>query len=83
MPFKGIIHVAGINLLWRASERSIRDSIRNALKIADEQGFASIAFPLIGAGSGSFNPERSKVIMLDEFEKLDYPLEVKVVVLRR
>jgi O-acetyl-ADP-ribose deacetylase (regulator of RNase III) len=83
LPFKGIIHVAGINLLWRASERSIRDSIRNALKIADEQGFASIAFPLIGAGSGSFNPERSKVIMLDEIEKLDYPLEVKVVVFRR
>jgi O-acetyl-ADP-ribose deacetylase len=83
LPFKGIIHIAGINLLWRASERSIRDSIRNALKIADEQGFASIAFPLIGAGSGSFNPERSKVIMLDEIEKLDYPLEVKVVVFRR
>jgi O-acetyl-ADP-ribose deacetylase (regulator of RNase III) len=83
LPFKGIIHIAGINLLWRASERSIRDSICNALKIADEQGFASIAFPLIGAGSGSFNPERSKVIMLDEFEKLDYPLEVKVVVFRR
>jgi O-acetyl-ADP-ribose deacetylase (regulator of RNase III) len=83
LPFKGINYVAGINLLWRASERSIRDSIRNALKIADEQGFASIAFPLIGAGSGSFNPERSKVIMLDEIEKLDYPLEVKVVVFRR
>lgn len=31
--FKGIIHVAGINLLWRASERSIRDAVRNAMKI--------------------------------------------------
>src|SRR3954465_9073940 len=28
LPFKAIIHVAGINLLWRASERSIRDSVR-------------------------------------------------------
>ena len=27
LPFKGIIHVAGINMLWRASERSIRDSV--------------------------------------------------------
>src|SRR6202051_3082228 len=27
--FKAIIHVAGINMLWRASERSIRDSVRN------------------------------------------------------
>src|ERR1700730_15805675 len=43
LPFKGIIHVAGINLLWRASERSIRDSVRNALKQALEHGFVSIA----------------------------------------
>ncbi len=28
LPFKGIIHVAGINMLWRASERSIRDSVQ-------------------------------------------------------
>jgi len=27
LPFKGIIRVAGINMLWRASERSIRDSV--------------------------------------------------------
>src|SRR5690606_18923164 len=44
LPFKGIIHVAGINLLWRASERSIRDSVRNALAVAEEHGFQSIAF---------------------------------------
>ena len=54
----------------------------NALTIANEQGFQSIPFPLIGAGSGSFNPERSKAFMLDEFDRLDYPLEVKVVVFR-
>ena len=56
--------------------------LRNALKIASEQGFASIAFRLIGASSGSFNPERSKAIMLDEFEKMDTPVDVKVVVFR-
>ena len=28
LPFRGIIHVAGINLLWRASEYSIRQSAR-------------------------------------------------------
>src|SRR4029078_8763955 len=27
LPFRGIIHVAGINLLWRASGRSVRDSV--------------------------------------------------------
>ena len=33
LPFKGIIHVAGINMLWRASE-PIRDSVRNSLALA-------------------------------------------------
>ncbi len=28
LPFKGIIHVAGINMLWRASEWSIRQCVR-------------------------------------------------------
>ena len=83
LPFKGIIHVAGINLLWRASERSIRNSVRNAMQIANEQGFRSIAFPLIGAGSGSFPPERCKAIMLDELGSLGYPLDVIIVVFRK
>src|SRR4051794_18354656 len=48
LSFKAIIHVAGIDLLWRASERSIRDSVRNALDLARQHGFRSIAFPLLG-----------------------------------
>jgi O-acetyl-ADP-ribose deacetylase len=83
LPFKGIIHVAGINMFWRASERSIRDSVRNALALAVEHGFRSIAFPLIGAGSGGLNQERAQAIMLDELQKLESPLEVTVVVYRR
>lgn len=80
LPLKGIIHVAGINMLWRASERSIRDSVRNAMALGHEKGFRSIAFPLIGAGSGGFDQERARAIMEDELEKLDYPMEVRVVV---
>jgi O-acetyl-ADP-ribose deacetylase (regulator of RNase III) len=83
LPFKAIIHVAGINLLWKASERSIRDSVRNALGLAHEKGFQSMAFPLIGAGSGGFNEQRAKDVMLDEMSKLDVPLSVTVVVFRR
>ena len=80
--FKGIIHVAGINMLWRASERSIRDSAKNAVRLAHEKGFGSIAFPLIGAGSGGFNQEQAKALMLDELNKLDVPMTVKVVVFK-
>jgi O-acetyl-ADP-ribose deacetylase len=83
LPFKGIIHVAGIDLLWLASERSIRDSVRNALTLAEKHGFRSIAFPLIGAGSGGFDQERAKALMLDEIQKLDSPLAVRLVIFKK
>lgn len=83
LPFKGIIHVAGINMIWRASERSIRDSVKNAVRLAHDKGFRSIAIPLIGAGSGGFNQERTKTLMLDELSKLNVPMTVKVVVFKR
>ena len=83
LPFQAIIHVAGINMLWRASERSIRDSVRNAMVIAAENGFQSIAFPLIGAGSGGFDQERARAIMEDELGRLEYPIEVRIVVFRK
>jgi O-acetyl-ADP-ribose deacetylase (regulator of RNase III) len=82
LPFKAIIHVAGINMLWRASEWSIRESVRNTMALAHERGFQSIAFPLFGAGSGGFNQERAKAIMEDALGKLEYPMEVRVVVYR-
>jgi O-acetyl-ADP-ribose deacetylase (regulator of RNase III) len=39
LPFKSIIHVAGINMLWRSSENSIRDSVRNSTSIAQNRGY--------------------------------------------
>ena len=82
LPFKGIIHVAGINMFWRASERSIRNSVKNAVGLAHQKGFKSIAFPLIGAGSGGFDQDQSKSLMLDELGKLDFAMVVKVVVFK-
>lgn len=52
LPFRAIIHVAGIDMLWRASEQSIRGSARSALEIVNRERFTSVAFPIIGAGSG-------------------------------
>ena len=69
-------------MLWRASKRSIRDSVRNAVRLAPEKCYESIAFPLIEAGSGGFNQDRAKAIMLDELNKIDEPLSVKVVVFK-
>ena len=70
LDYKGIIHVAGINAFWRASEFSIRESVRNAMQIVAKEGFRSVAFPLIGGASGGFNPEKSKQLISDELAKL-------------
>lgn len=79
LPFKAIIHVAGINGWWRASEYSIRHSVRNALRLAQSEGFESIAFPLIGGHSGGFNPQRSKSLILEELESADEQMNILVV----
>jgi O-acetyl-ADP-ribose deacetylase (regulator of RNase III) len=69
LPYKGIIHVAGINLLWRGSEYSIRESTKNALQVAFGAAFKSMAFSLIGTGSGGFSEASALAIMQDEIER--------------
>jgi O-acetyl-ADP-ribose deacetylase len=83
LPFLAIIHVAGINLLWRASEFSIRQSVRSAMQIVNERGFLSVAFPLIGAGSGGFSRERALEIMRDELQQIPTEAEVRIVLFER
>jgi O-acetyl-ADP-ribose deacetylase len=51
LDFKAIIHVAGINLFWVATEYSVQQSVVNAMKIVNEAEFNSVAFPLIGSGN--------------------------------
>jgi len=83
LPHKAIIHVAGINLLWTASERSIRASVRSAIACAREHGFGSIAFPAIGAGSGRFDEERSLELIQDELRRIDFAGRVVLVRYRK
>jgi len=79
LPFRAIIHVAGISMFWRSSERAIRACIRNALGIARSQGYRSIAFPLIGAGTGGYAPDKVLEIMQDTIRQDEYPGEVRIV----
>lgn len=79
LPFKSIIHVAGINMLWRASERSIRDSVRNAIAIAQTRGYKSLALPLIGAGSGGGRSTKVRSIIEDELTKCQFDGEIRIV----
>lgn len=79
LPFKGIIHVAGIGMWWRSSAFSIRESCRNALRIAREHLFVSIAFPLIGAGTGGGSMENVEKLMLDQLGMEEFSGRVVVV----
>jgi O-acetyl-ADP-ribose deacetylase len=79
LPFKGIIHVAGIGLLWTASPRSVQLAVRNAIAIARDNGFKSVAFPLIGAGTGALRPDTAIELMLAVLDECDFAGEVRVI----
>ena len=79
LPFEAIIHVAGINLCWISTERSIRLSTRNALLKARQKNFKSIAFPLIGAGTGGESKNLVLNWMKDEMNRVVYEGDVLIV----
>lgn len=83
LPFRAIIHVAGINLLWQSSEWSVRQSVRNALALASQRGYRSVALPLIGSGSGGRRSERVRQWMEDELRTIDFDGRVLIVEYRR
>ena len=79
LPFKAIIHVAGINLAWFATRHSIQHSVRSAMGLVDERAFQSVAFPIIGSGSGNRRRETALGFMLDEFAKIESSSRVMIV----
>ena len=79
LRYRGIIHVAGINMFWRSTEFSIRESVRNAMRIATEQKFRSIAFPLIGAGSGGGSSQQIQGLIMDELSTIPFDGVVYIV----
>lgn len=79
LPFRAIIHVAGIDLLWRSSEFATRQSVRSAMAVVSRMAAVSVAFPLIGAGSGGGSPERIQALMLDELARIEFAGTVYIV----
>jgi len=79
LPFKGIIHVAGINLLWRSSAQSITASTKNAIKLAAANNYKTIALPVIGSGSGGFDQDQAITIMIDALAETPKDLAVTIV----
>lgn len=83
LPFRGIIHVAGIDMWWRSSEFSIRASARSAMALADRHDFESVAFPVIGAGTGGFGEDGALRILVEALTPIESRARVLVVRYRR
>jgi O-acetyl-ADP-ribose deacetylase (regulator of RNase III) len=81
LNYRAIIHVAALNMLWRSSEAIVRRCVRSALAIAETNGFASVAFPLIGSGIGGLLPSRVREAMVSEASSSLYSGHVVIVVL--
>lgn len=79
LPYRGIVHVAGIDMLWRASAASIRGSVRSALALAEQRGFESLALPVIGAGSGGFDEAGAAALICDAVGSVRCSLRVVLV----
>ncbi len=79
LPFRAIIHVAGISMWWRSSEEAVRRCGRSALRIANEKNYRSIAFPLIGTGTGGVDPAKVMAVMQEEAGKIAFYGEVRIV----
>ncbi len=81
LPFKAIIHVAGINMLWQSSEYAVRKSVQSAMAIVRQHGDKSVAFPLIGAGTGGHKESRVLSWMQDVLEH-EEPCDGDVILVR-
>ena len=54
LPYKYIIHAAGMGQDLRTDERIVYEVTKNSLLLAERLGLESIAFPAIGTGVGGF-----------------------------
>lgn len=83
LAYKAIIHVAGISMLWRASKPSIQKSVLSAMSLVNERGYKSVAFPVIGAGTGGFGEHGALQLMLEAFATVDSSAAVTIVRFRK
>jgi len=63
---KYVIHAAGMPPGGRADEASVRGSVVASLRLAEEKGCRTVAFPAIGAGIAGFSMQRCAEISLEE-----------------
>ena len=79
LNYRGIIHVAAINMFWHSTKDSIKKSVISAMKIVNEHGFSSVAFPVIGAGIGGFSQDEALMLMKEALLEVESSARVIVV----
>ncbi|HEU5015880.1 MAG TPA: macro domain-containing protein [Roseiflexaceae bacterium] len=79
LPCKGIIHVASITWSGRSNSEIVQQSVHNALELAQSNGFISIAFPILGSGSGGMNEQTALDSMLTALQTVSFDGTVYVV----
>jgi O-acetyl-ADP-ribose deacetylase (regulator of RNase III) len=65
LPCRFVIHAAGMPPGGKATEESVRSSLRRSLELARERGCRSIAIPAIGAGIGGFSMQRCAEVSME------------------
>ncbi len=80
LPVKAVIHAVGP--VWRGGnqgeEELLRSAYRSSLELAKQNGFESIAFPLISSGNFGFPYESAFAIALDEINRFLYEEDLDV-----
>jgi O-acetyl-ADP-ribose deacetylase (regulator of RNase III) len=66
LPARHVIHAASMPPGGRATEESVRASMRASLALAAEHGCRSVAVPAIGAGIAGFPLQRCAEVLLEE-----------------
>jgi O-acetyl-ADP-ribose deacetylase (regulator of RNase III) len=69
MKAQHIIHAVGPAFQEEDEERKLRDTVRSTLALADEKGFARVAYPPMGSGFYGIPLDVSARIMLDELQR--------------
>ncbi|MDJ1185175.1 SUMF1/EgtB/PvdO family nonheme iron enzyme [Roseofilum casamattae] len=80
---KKIYHGAVMDLYQKPSPEILKQVVRKCLVAADRDGFQSIAFPLLGTGTGCFPAlEALQIILEESIQKLgDYSADLNKIIL--
>lgn len=66
LPAKYVVHQASMRLGGRTTADALRTSTREVLRLAEENGVRTLAFPATGTGIAGFPMQQCAEIMLDE-----------------